>query len=424
MIPSKTAQVAIYCGLFILVLLFFSFDLALTVTVSAYLLFTSERYIPILGIALAILLLEILFQYFDISFRFISDLSLDAYILFLTAVFLYLKTRKRVINLYKKIRKSGKNIFTKNILSAIGISLILSLLFLPIVGVYFAVILGYLLFSYLTQKFAGKFAYSIALFFLIFCPFFIIAKKDNLAESFAIVSFYFLIMGTIQEIINLVKLKKIDSLKIPIIDEIKQMQERKEERQVPSLLIDERLVEVKKNGMKLPQITFPKINSRLLSGLFSFAISFVLFYFLIPPLSKFHFAFSFPKVSLPKISLFKQPLPLSPSTAPSPTVTIAPAPITKVTSESAGLKIFVQNGTDTQGLAASTAAKLKKAGFLNVDVSNADKQDYISWELITEKKGQDFILLFKSILELTELKSSEATIPAGFEVLIIAGEKK
>lgn len=208
MISSKTAKLARYSSLFIVALIFSPLDLAVTIAASIYFLINSKKIISIVGISILLLLIDILLQYFDISIRFISDLSLDAYILFITAAVLYMKTQKNLVEMFRKIRGKGKVIYWKHLLSVLMISLSLSLLAFPLVGVHIASIITYLSLSYLLKRFDGKYAYIIALFFLLFSPFFIILKNDPLSESFAIFSFYFMILGTIQEVIKLVGVKK------------------------------------------------------------------------------------------------------------------------------------------------------------------------------------------------------------------------
>ena len=122
--------------------------------------------------------------------------------------------------------------------------------------------------------------------------------------------------------------------------------------------------------------------------------------------------------------MFSKPT-ASPTVNPSPIPTITPIPVVTITaSESAKLKILVQNGTDIQGLAGSVSAELKKAGFANVDIANAPKQDYLSWEITLKNKNTGLIDNFKSILGLTELTSKESTVPAGIDIVIITGKNK
>ena len=59
-----------------------------------------------------------------------------------------------------------------------------------------------------------------------------------------------------------------------------------------------------------------------------------------------------------------------------------------------------------------------------MEIGNASRQDYQNWEINTKGKDFDIISPLREILELSNLISSEATIPAGFDILIIAGKNK
>lgn len=208
MISPKTAQVTKYCGLFIILLLFLSGDLAFTLTLSLYIAVNSNNYTKLLVISIFLFIADLLLKQLDISIRFISDLSLDSYILLLTCLFIYIKSQKDILVFFQKLEGSGRKLISRHTLEIIVISLILALLLSPIVGIPFAAISGYISFSYFSKHFEGKYAYIAGLFFLFFCPFFIIAKRDDISENLAVISFYFLIIGTIQEVIRLMQVRK------------------------------------------------------------------------------------------------------------------------------------------------------------------------------------------------------------------------
>lgn len=448
---SKTAQLVISCGLFLLFLFIsFSIDLALTLSISSYLFLSSYNFIPIFIVSGIIFLTDVFFRHFDVSVRFISDLSLDGYILFLTAVVLYLRSSKDFINFFQKLRKSEKKIISQEMLFKFGASFLLALLFYPTLGGFVAAVLGYLFFSYITRQFNGKIAIGIGLCFLFPAACFLLVGKASLAEDLGNFVFLFLVVGTIQEVVNLMRRTR------PISDIEKEARagekaerryeakhDEKEEKQTEkkekeseekgnlNILINRNIISMKDQSMRFPKISFPHINPRLLLGGVVVVAIVVLVYFFFPRLSKIRLSISIPKLKIPPVALLKKsPSPTaSPSatlapTVPPPTATAIPTPILKVTTESAKLKIFVQNGTDITGLAASTSAKLKKAGFINIKTGNAETQDYANWQLTTKKEVPDLSSLFKNILELTDLKAKEATIPAGFDILIIAGREK
>lgn len=383
MISPKTAQAARYAFLFLILLILLPFDLAFISSLSLYLFKNSKNYTKLIIASIVLFLTDILLNNFDISIRFISDLAIDAYILLLTSLFIFLKSDEKIRLFFQKLAGGGRKIISRHTLSILGVSSIFSLLFAPIIGIPFAVICGYISFSYLTKHFEGRYAYIAGLFFLALSPLFIIAGKDNISENLAIISFFFLIIGTIQEVIKIVKSDRFGVIDLPI-----------------------------------PKFTFPRVSRRLYLGIIVL-LSFLGGFYILMLLSNIKF-------SIPQISLGKKTLtPLPPLTSsPSALPTIIPSPILNVTTESARLKILVHNGTDITGLAASTAAKLKKVGFTQVNVGDASKQDYQNWELITKVKDEDLLNLFKNILELSQMDVKEATVPAGFDILIIAGKAK
>lgn len=258
MILPKTAQVIKYCGLFLIFLIFLSVDLAFTLTLSLYLALNSRNFAKLVIVSLVMFLTDIVFRNFDISIRFISDLALDSYLLLLTSLFIYFKSQKKILLLIQRIGENNRKFISLHTLEMIVISSVLSLLLAPIVGIPFAIISGYISFSYFSKHFEGKYAYIAGLFFLFFCPFFIILKRDDIAENFAIISFYFLIIGTVQEI-------------------VRQLQERKGE-------LEDRIKETESFSFSLPKINFG-VSERLrpiikfiiiagISGLVSFAVVF------------------------------------------------------------------------------------------------------------------------------------------------------
>lgn len=376
MISPKTAQILKYSGLFLLVLFFNSFDLAVTVTLSLYLAINSKTYIKLLGFSLVLFILDMILRNFDISFRFISDLLLDSYILLLTAVYIYTKSQKRITDFFRQVSSSGRKIFSSNNLVLLVVSSILVLLLLPILGTSIAVIIGYLSFSYFSKHFEGRYAYAVGLFFLFFCPFFIIAKKDSISENFAIISFYLLIIGTIQEVVGLVQKHKVEQ--------------------------DDRIIH-KSFAFSLPKINFG-VSERLrpimkliviagITGLLSFAV--------------------ISTIITPKAQKMTPTITAKPSVSP-----IIPTPTIDTV-----LELMVENGTEISGLAASTAAKLKEAGFKNVQTGNAARSDYKNWEITTKKDDTVLTNYIKQVLKLETLTVIKASQSAKFDLLLTAGSE-
>ena len=109
---------------------------------------------------------------------------------------------------------------------------------------------------------------------------------------------------------------------------------------------------------------------------------------------------------------------------PSPTPGLTLAELRdKIASSSFNLKISVLNGTSVKGLAASTSAKLKKAGFNNVTIGNTPG-DYPNWQLKIKEKDNNLIEYLKQILEISQLGIEEATTEAKYDMEIIAGENR
>ena len=203
MIPTKPAQYAIICGLFIFFLLLTSsLDLALAISISSYLLFFKKNYPILFIVSVLIFLTDIFLQNFDITFLFISDLFLDAYILFLTAILLYFKSREDYKKIIEGLKISEKKLISKSMLLRLGISLSLIFLLFPIMGGYLAVLSGYFAYSYLTRQFNGKIAIILALGSLGITALFLVIKKNSLAEALANYIYLFIVLGMAQEVIN------------------------------------------------------------------------------------------------------------------------------------------------------------------------------------------------------------------------------
>ncbi|MDO8515122.1 MAG: hypothetical protein Q7S14_01355 [bacterium] len=109
---------------------------------------------------------------------------------------------------------------TSDIVSAVALSLVtllalhnflklggilfFSLLIYPLVGGYLTAIIGYGTFVVIFHKFSdGRYAFGLALFFLILCPILLVLKKNEVAETSAVFAYLFLAAGAIQEVIHL-----------------------------------------------------------------------------------------------------------------------------------------------------------------------------------------------------------------------------
>lgn len=396
---SKTAQIALSCGLFLLlVFITSSFDLSAVIGIAFYCLLRKKSFLPLFVAAIILFAVDIILRQLDMSIRFISDLSVDSYILLLTGVWLYLKSRKEFDEMLAKLLIKEKKLLSKSVILAGVISVIIALLIFPLTGSYIALVFGYFLFSYLVKQFNGKIAIGFALFFLVLSAIFVLVNKNVIAEEFANFAYFFLAVGTLQEVVNLVKQKNYKESKEPVED-----QKYKKEDKSDILVI--------KNVIAMKIRAFPKY---LLIGAVIIAVS-ALAYLLYSKSAKPDFSLSLPKIS----QSASTPIP-----TPTILVSASPEPEAKFASKAAELKVFIQNGTEITGLAASTAAKLKKAGFKSVKTGDAAKQDYQKWELISKAKDDSLLSLLKNLLELSDLEAKEASVPAGFDVLIITGSQK
>lgn len=373
----------------------------------------------IVGISVFLLLSDAMLQYFDINIRFVSDLSLDAYILFITAALLYVKTQKNMIVLFNQIQRKGKTIYWKHILPVLIISLLVSLLAFPLVGIHIAGVIAYICYCYFSRQFDGKYAFIIALIFLIFCPFFIILKQDPLSESFAIFSFYFMILGTFQEGIRLAGVKKYDIEKLfSGIKEGYKQGSATDKSFTNELHINDGFIHAKTSfyphafdsnivtPFPVYKIVLPSILLLILC-----IVGYVLYLYA-------------PKWSL-TIPFTRQEPTMVPSLSPTifitPTVTIVSA--FSMSSDSAKLKIKIENGTKISGLAASTSAILKEVGFKDIKTGDTG-ETYKNWEISLRKEDPDLVQFIKSTLSLETIDVKQATGGASFDIVIIAGENK
>ncbi len=398
---TTPARIALAFGIFVLT--FFistSVDLAITLSVSAYLLFLRSGYIPIFIASVVIFVTGYVFRYFDVSFRYVSDLAIDAYILFTVGVIIYLKTRKDVLIIINNITRREKSLFSKTVLNRLFISVILAVLFAPITGSYVAAVIGYFIFSYLIKHFNGKIAIGMALVFIVSAGILLLLNNKIYAENLGNYAYFFFVTGTVQEVINLVKHQATQEKEDNMHEDEKEKKKEKEAMEVKDnmgIVVEEGITGKKSDNKIL----------KLLPAVIAFILSFLVFYFYF---------------SLPKVPILQAPALTPTITVEQPTVT--PVSILNVSSDSAKLKIIVQNGTEIQGLAASTSAKLKKEGFSHIKIGNASTRDYENWEIVTKIKEPDYTTLFKSILDLSNLIPREATVPADTDILIIIGKNK
>jgi len=396
--------ITISCFVFLIVLYLSSaWDFALTaaIIVSSFLL--SLPSIWLFLTAFFVFVAQLVFSFIGLKLDFIADATVSAYLLFVCGLILYFKEGQK--HRWQVNIPSLKQIsISRNDLVKGGGILIFIFLISPLINIYLVALIGYIAFLIIFKKNDGRYAFAIALFFLVLCPFLLIAKKDKIAETAAIFTYYFLVAGTVQETIAIIRKPRTDSKEENI-----PLSHREKAHAMKLKLIDF-------NSKSKQFILFSKrrVVIIVLLGFAAILISIGTVYLV----NKLNINFTLPN---PKKSL--SPTPIIPTFTPTPTATVSEL-ISRVGSDPAKLKIFVQNGTEIQGLAATTAAKLKVVGFTDVKVGNASKQDFNSWELNTKEKKEDFRDIFKNVFEINDMIFSEATIPAGFDILIIAGINK
>ena len=418
MILTPTARLAIACAVFLSVLLLSSFDLALTSAISAYFILGKEKniYYKFFIASSLVFLSFFLIESFDWSLNLLKNLLIDAYLLFTGGVLLYLQTREDFLNFIRKFLFQTSNRQTKSVAPAILISLVTTVLLYPLLGGFLASLAGYILLSFLIRKFSGRIAIMVALSLILSALLATLIQKKELADSLGNYTFLFLFIGTIQEIIMLIRSRQIPPDTLP-------RAEGESTRLVNRGSFSLKRLEVRPLREKGK---FFGRYSRLFIVFSIAAVIIIAGYFLYPQIRLLKFKLpKIPDIKLAK--MFKMPKKSTPAPSPTvitPTPTAEPTPtvipVAKITDETSILKIMVQNGTDIRGLAATTAAKLKEAGFKNIETGNSEG-DYPNWEVAVKDNKENFVTLFQDILKLSDMKSSQASVPAGFDILIIAG---
>lgn len=418
MILTPTARLAIACAIFLSVLLISSFDLALTSAFSVYFILGKEKktYFKFFIASGLVFVSYFLVESFDLSLRLIKNLLIDAYLLFTGGVLIYLQTREDFLNFLRKFIFKTSSQQTKSLTPAILISLAISLLLYPLLGGLLAGLAGYVLLSFLIRKFSGRIAFMVALVLILSALLATLIQKKELADSLGNYTFLFLLIGTVQEIIMLIRTRQTPPDILP----------RAEGESIG--LADRGSFSLKRLEVR-PLAAKGKFFGRYRRLFIVFSIAAIIIvpgYYFFPQIR--HLKLKVPKIPDIKLSkMFKAPKKSTPTPSPTvitPTPTAEPipttSPVAKITDETSILKIMIQNGTDIRGLAATTAAKLKEAGFKNIETGNREG-DYLNWEVVVKDNKENFVPLFQDILKLSDMKSSQASVPAGFDILIIAG---
>lgn len=285
----------------------------------------------------------------------------------------------------------------------IGGIFVFSILIFPLTNPFVSVIGGYLVFLYLFKRNDGKYAFIISLFFLILCSVLLIFNKEKVSEISAVFTFYFLVIGTVQEIINLVRHRsdhKNEDEGSPDTGNIGYMRHSERIRAFRSRL---------NRSAQETSVTFFSKN-RKISLLFISAVIMVVI------------SFIFYK---PLTNTSDKTLKFTVTPAISPINTITPvADETKLASEASRLKISVENGTEVRGYAATIAGELRKSGISDITVGNANRSDFGEWELTLKAENKELAGYIKKILNLKTLKINPASGSAQFDMIITIGGEK
>lgn len=110
---------------------------------------------------------------------------------------------------------------------------------------------------------------------------------------------------------------------------------------------------------------------------------------------------------------------------PTPTPSLTPTPTIDPNLKRSDIKLAVQNGTQTTGLAKDVADSLEKLGYKNVGKSNADRDDYEQTVLRIKGEKKNYLqIILADLREKTENPTVEAlTEDNNFDLIIILGKK-
>lgn len=414
---SQPAKIAVPCGIFLLILfLTSSIDFAISSAAAAYLLLARSDPRPLIGAAVVVFITDLILRHTDIYPRLLTDLSIDAYILFIAGVFLYLQSKKDFVDLLKRKTSAGKNIFARKTGIWIISCVLLGLLLFPLLGGYLSAVAAYAVFAFVSRQFTGKIPLGIGLVFFGLAALFLLGNDPESAETLGNYVFLFLAIGTIGEVLHLAMEKK-NGLKTATErsrDPVSVSSEQKRKSMEPAKL------------MEAPRPDHP--HAWYLYGSAAFLFSFILFLFLFPSLLRLETSVRVSPTATPGQTPYQtvqgsaEPTGVAVAgSSPGPPPTAAPTAVPLVTADLERITVLVQNGTEISGLAASTAAKLKTAGFKHVDIGNASRQDYTNWEYITGRTEMRIADLIKKTLSLSNLNIKEASPPAGYDIVVIAG---
>lgn len=123
-------------------------------------------------------------------------------------------------------------------------------------------------------------------------------------------------------------------------------------------------------------------------------------------------------ISLPTIPFINKPTP-TPTESPSPT----PTPTPEI--DYSDLTVEVLNGSGVAGAAGAVAGALEGEGFENIEVGNADEQDYTDTEVqMTENVSSDvFDTIASALSEYTVVEGDELDSDSEFDIIVTVGQQ-
>lgn len=199
------AKVSVFCFLFLLILFFTaSLDYAIAGSFVTAGIFFRLPSVWLFLCSFTFFTLFLLQNYLSLKLGFIGDFSVTSYFLFASALVLYL-IRDKIKTWELKIPFRGKVFLHQSDIYKMSAIFLVLFLILPVIDPYLSAIGGYILFSLIFRRNEGRLAFSLALFFLVLCPFLLIGHKEKSAEISAIFTYYFLVTGVVQEIWDIIK---------------------------------------------------------------------------------------------------------------------------------------------------------------------------------------------------------------------------
>lgn len=176
-------------------------DLGIAVSFIAFIVFFGFADIWLFIFAGVFLIVHLAAVFLNLTLGYVYDLSISSYFLLAAGVFCRLIRGKA---------KEGKIEISSGILLKTGGVFVFTALIYPLVGGYTASILGYIVFVSVHNKFGeSRYAFGLALFFLILCPILLISGKGTAAENSAVFTYIFLVVGAIQGIADLGRRRKL-----------------------------------------------------------------------------------------------------------------------------------------------------------------------------------------------------------------------